>query len=375
MINTKSWITNTLFKGLSEEQLHKVSPFVEDGSFESFDVIMNEGDVGDFMFMIDEGKVEIFKDELKLAERGAGDLVGLMSLMDKGARSATVKAAEGGVKGYIIRQEGLQAIMDDEANSTVSTMLLNYIRYQQGAIRQTNDLSLQEARAKLIMEQKRVESARFFVQMVMGLIVFTFLLGFLQEKADQVDSTFISFSVLAIYGVWSYFYVKMSKIPLELFGLTMANFKPALKLVIKATGVFLILMVVLKWILTLVAPEQYGTEILDLYESGGEGEISPWLIAFLYSLHAIIQEFIARGCIQGGLLQFIVGKRSAWTAIVVATMMFSTFHLMMDMRFALVTIIPGLFWGWLFYKERNILAVSISHIIIGLTALFVLNLI
>jgi CRP-like cAMP-binding protein len=375
MIKIESWTSNTLFQGLDEQQLQKVSPFVQEGSFEENDVIMQEGDIGDFMLMIDEGKVNIYKDELKLAERGPGDLVGLMSLMDKGPRSATVSAGEGGVKGYIIKQEGLQSIMDDEANSTVSTMLLNYIRYQQGAIRQTNDLSLQEARAKLVMEQKRVESARFFVQMVMGLIVFTFLLGFLQEKANQVDSTFISFSVLAIYGIWSYFYVKMSKIPLELFGLTMKNFKPALLLVLRSTGIFLVLMVVLKWVLITVAPDQYGTALFDIYKSDGEGGISPWLIAFLYSLHAIIQEFIARGCIQGGLLQFIVGKRSAWTAIVIATMMFSTFHLMMDMRFALATIVPGLFWGWLFYKERNILAVSISHIIIGLTAIFILNLV
>ena len=88
-----------------------------------------------------------------------------------------------------------------------------------------------------------------------------------------------------------------------------------------------------------------------------------------------MQEFIARGCIQGGLHQFITGKFSAITAIFVATMMFSVFHLMMDMRFALLTIIPGLFWGYLFYKQRNVLAVSISHIVIGLVAIFVLGIV
>ena len=86
-----------------------------------------------------------------------------------------------------------------------------------------------------------------------------------------------------------------------------------------------------------------------------------------------MQEFIARGCIQGGLHQFVSGKWAAITSIFLATMMFSVFHLMLDMKFALLTIIPSLLWGFLFYKERNLWAVAISHIIIGVVAFFVLG--
>jgi membrane protease YdiL (CAAX protease family) len=54
--------------------------------------------------------------------------------------------------------------------------------------------------------------------------------------------------------------------------------------------------------------------------------------------------------------------------------MFGSFHIMLNLKYGLLTLIPGLLWGYLFYKERNLLAVSISHVIIGIVALFVLNL-
>ena len=85
--------------------------------------------------------------------------------------------------------------------SAMSTMLNNYLVYQQNAIRDTNVLGLHEARAKLKEEHARVQSARFFVQMVTGLIIFTFALGWLSTQTDKGQSTYFSFAVLFIYAV------------------------------------------------------------------------------------------------------------------------------------------------------------------------------
>ena len=356
---------------MNDEQLSTIAPLINEKEYAPQEVIMNEGDEGTFMFMIQEGSVSILKKELKLSEHGSGDLVGLMSLLDNTPRSATVIAGDEGASGYIITSDGIQQILGREQDSIVTTMLHNYIIYQQSAMRNTNALGLREARAKLEQEQKRVLSAKFFVQMVFGLLVFTFLLGFLNEKAQQTETTYVSFAILTVYAIWSFIYVRISGLPLKSFGLTFENFKPALKQTLFATFGFLVILFIVKWVMITWFPDEYGTKLIEWYNSGTL--MATLSIVLLYSVHAIMQEFIARGCIQGGLHQFVTGRGSAWMSIFLATLMFSSFHLMIDMKLAILTMVPGIFWGYLFYREKNVFAVGISHILIGVIAFFVLN--
>ncbi|NND95158.1 MAG: cyclic nucleotide-binding domain-containing protein [Flavobacteriales bacterium] len=373
-VSKTKWYSNVLFKDFTSDQLDLISPYIVEKDFQPRELIMTDGDEGTFALMVDSGTVTIHKGELMLSERGEGDLVGMMALVDGGPRSATVAAGHKGCTGFIFSKEAFDKVMEHESDSVVSKMLMNYLKYQQSAIRQTNELGLQETRARLAESRKRVMSARFFVQMVLGLIVFVFLLGFLTKAAGEGESTYISFALLAIYGIWSFFYVRLSGLPMDSFGMTMDNFLPALKVTMKWTAGFVVVLFVAKWIMVTFFPNLFGTDIIQLYQSDG-GIGATVLVIALYSIHAVIQEFIARGCIQGGLMQFVTGRRSAFTAILVATLMFSSFHLMIDMKFAVITVIPGLFWGYLFFKERNILALSISHIIIGVTSIFVLNIV
>lgn len=364
------WQDNFLFSGLSDEHYRAIQPHMELVSFAPGEILMEEGEPGEFMLLIKSGTVDIYKNELKLAQRGPDDLVGLMGLIEGCARSATVKANGEAVEAFKIDRIAWDKIMSGEIRAQI---LNNYLIYQQNTIRATDEKRLEEAREKWKEEHMRVLSARFFVQMVIGLIVFTFALGTLATMADTGESTYISFGLLFVYAAWSFFFVRHSGLPLDAFGLTMSNFKSSLPFIMRWTGLFLVAMVFFKWGLTKWLPESFGTEIVSGYTGSDQLPLTPMII--LYCIHAVMQEFIARGCIQGGLHQFITGRFSAITAIFVATMMFSVFHLMMDMRFALLTIIPGLFWGYLFYKERNVLAVSISHILIGVAAIFVLGIV
>lgn len=64
--------------------------------YEDGEVIVRQGDVGDCMFVIQEGKVEVVMEEegneVILAERGEGDFFGEMAIFDQDVRSATVRA-------------------------------------------------------------------------------------------------------------------------------------------------------------------------------------------------------------------------------------------------------------------------------------------
>lgn len=66
--------------------------------FSPDDDIVREGDLGSQMYIIQRGRVAIFKlvgeQQVKLAELGKGDFFGEMSLLEGLQRSATVRAVE-----------------------------------------------------------------------------------------------------------------------------------------------------------------------------------------------------------------------------------------------------------------------------------------
>lgn len=65
-------------------------------TFQNGDVIIQQGDEGDCMYVIQEGQVEVLCEregyEVRLAVVGEGDFIGEMSIFEKEVRSATVKA-------------------------------------------------------------------------------------------------------------------------------------------------------------------------------------------------------------------------------------------------------------------------------------------
>ncbi len=83
-----------LFEGVSDKQLEMIEPHIYPLEYKCNEMIMDEMDEGTFAFMVGEGYVNIYKDELKLSEIHSGNIVGLMSLIDESPRSARVIAGE-----------------------------------------------------------------------------------------------------------------------------------------------------------------------------------------------------------------------------------------------------------------------------------------
>jgi len=64
--------------------------------YEDGEIIIRQGDVGDCMFVIQEGEVEVYTEkdgtEVSLAVRKEGDLIGEMAVFEREVRSANVRA-------------------------------------------------------------------------------------------------------------------------------------------------------------------------------------------------------------------------------------------------------------------------------------------
>ncbi|MFQ5857941.1 MAG: cyclic nucleotide-binding domain-containing protein [Anaerolineae bacterium] len=64
--------------------------------YQDGEIIIRQGEVGDCMYVIQEGQVEVIAEkdgeEVRLAVRGAGEFVGEMAIFEREVRSATVRA-------------------------------------------------------------------------------------------------------------------------------------------------------------------------------------------------------------------------------------------------------------------------------------------
>lgn len=90
---------NKLFKNLSEDVLREIAPYINYREYKKGRVIFFEGDTGRVMYLVKNGKVEVFKrknegEEVLLAIFGPGDFFGEMALIEESTRSATCRAQE-----------------------------------------------------------------------------------------------------------------------------------------------------------------------------------------------------------------------------------------------------------------------------------------
>lgn len=83
-----------LFESLQLDEVHALSPFLEVYRAQSGQTVLREGEAGDFMLFVIEGRIEVFKEAGEhlpnlIAVIGAGKVLGEMSLIDGEPRSAT----------------------------------------------------------------------------------------------------------------------------------------------------------------------------------------------------------------------------------------------------------------------------------------------
>ncbi len=81
-----------LFAAVPGDELAAVALITEEIRVEAGTAFLREGDLGDALFFIVEGRARVRKGDREVAELGARDVFGELALLDPGPRSATVEA-------------------------------------------------------------------------------------------------------------------------------------------------------------------------------------------------------------------------------------------------------------------------------------------
>ncbi len=97
MNKTEVLHTSSLFAGLLPEEVEMLSDLTQLRSFDPGEMVFEQGDVGDSLYLLMEGSVDVVRrredgSEHIIAVLKAKDFFGEMALIDKEFRSASIKA-------------------------------------------------------------------------------------------------------------------------------------------------------------------------------------------------------------------------------------------------------------------------------------------
>jgi CRP-like cAMP-binding protein len=368
-----SLLTNPLFQGLSDKQLEEVVEVLEEVHFKSGEIIAMEGDPATELYFIKSGTAEVFKKEPgldlehHLTTLSAGDSIGEMAILDSKPRSASVRAISD-CSLLMLTNDKLHSLSAAE-ESACSKIKSNLSREMSERLRQSNELTVHSLRIQLAEEKSRVAMGILICMLLVGICLYVFSLQVLESWTQAAKATtVVSVNIIFLFAAMSFYVIKKGGYPFSMYGLTLKNWRQSLIESILWLVPILALLCVLKW---LYLTRYSGARDLPLLSLGQHLKMSKGgliLTCLAYSVFAPVQEFIARGCFQTSFQNFLVGKHRILIAVVISNLMFSMTHLHISIRFALIAFIPGLFWGWQYARHKNLIGISISHIIIGLSA-------
>ena len=368
-----SLLTNPLFQGLSDKQLEEVVKVLEEVHVKAGAIIAIEGDPATELYFIMSGTAEVFKKEPeldhehRLSTLSAGDSIGEMAILDSKPRSASVRAVSD-CSLLMLNSDKLHSLSAAE-ESTCSKIKSNLSREMSEHLRQTNELTVRSLRMQLAEEKSRVAMGILICMLLVGICLYVFSLQVLLNLAQAAKATtVVSVSIIFLFAAMSFFVIKKGGYPFSMYGLTLKNWRQSLIESILWLIPILALLCVLKWLYLTRYPGAQDYPLLSLGQHLKMSRSSLLLTCLAYSVFAPVQEFIARGCFQTSFQNFLMGKHKTLIAIVISNLMFSMIHLHISIRFALLAFIPGLFWGWQYARQKTLIGISISHIIIGLSA-------
>ncbi len=117
---------SALFAGLTGGQVEQIAALGEEVVYQSGAVVVREGEDGNETYIVRQGMVEVLVSKgsipdvpgpprmKPIVELGPGQSFGEMALVDRGARSATVRCVQDGTSLHIIPRQALLALCEDD---------------------------------------------------------------------------------------------------------------------------------------------------------------------------------------------------------------------------------------------------------------------
>ena len=364
-----------LFDGLSDSQFAELAPFLEPRSLGAGELLVREGEPAEKLFILTRGTLEVLKTnprsgrEHSLALLEPGDLVGDVALFDRLPRSASVRAPA------VAEVQALPFAALRPGSSGSGKLSVNLYQRLLENLAATLALRFRDQSVRAVESaERRALMGNFIVRLLILVCLYTFLLSGLEQLGGKLvaNTSYISIPLQLIFGVGAWRFIRSTKRPLSEFGLSHHNLIGSLLESVLFTVPVLGLLIAIKWVALKLGGSDYPLiEFPDVAARLSESRVL-WLLG-IYAVSSAVQELIVRSALQSSLEGWLTGPRRVWNAVLVSALLFSITHLHMSFHFAALAFLPGLFWGWLFARRRNLLGVTLSHVAVGGFVFFILG--
>lgn len=339
---------------VSDDYLDDFRRHVEAVHYAANAVIFRKGDESDFAILIGTGEVEVYDEQsgTVLAVSGEGALIGELGMISGDPRSASARALKP-VTGWKIDRSDYREFLSDRPELATLFFRKIYAQLSQsyGKLRQ-QFVALEEA-------DRRYHALAFmFVTIVLMVNVYALVNGLILGGLRETHQEQMIFWTSRAMELWGGFILWGLTVRCGLtrhdMGIRMGNLLRSI-----AMGLLISIpaLAAMAYFRTRLYPELEGAPLLD-----------PQLISlsvYTYILIAALQEWICRGVFLTSIASLMPGKTRPMAAIVISSLVFSTLHLHYSSSLAVVALLTGIVWGWLFLKYRNLAGPIISHFILG----------
>lgn len=382
---------NPIFQNISKEKMLVLYRITRETRLTPGSYLFHEGDTATDFYLVLKGELDILKHKEgtkfghgysdhehshAIAKLKEGHMVGEMGLIDSEPRSASVRAATTTLLLSISYGELSQLA---ERDATFSQIYQQVARNITQRLRTTNEVTVHALEQQVKEYKLRVSMGTFMVQTFTALCLFTFSLAYLTYlSATAASSSYVTIPMTIICAVVFGLMIKFSDLPLAAFGLTTQNWRRAVYEGVVYTSIFLAFITAAKWVelhyLSFLGAKALFEPFAHVKASGGN-PTTVWAstLVFYWFIVSPLQELIARGALQGSLEVFLTGKRKITVSILVSNLLFATTHLFMSFEVAVIIFLPGLFFGWLYSRNKTLIGVIISHALMGSWVFWILG--
>ncbi len=342
------------------------------------DVLLKEGDTSGRMYRVEKGSLEVFRTdedgvEFRMAVVGVGELLGDMSMLEGKPHVATVRALEDCILIGITR-EAWEAMLEEEQPTPQSQLMRKVARNLTRALTRQADETLASMKRELELSKLRAATSTFLVHMLLGFAAYAVVMKWMSENTGPLaNATVVTGPLMLGMAAVAISYARRSGFPMSGFGLTWQGAgRNALEATMLTLPVLLIL-VAGKYLLLTFDPAYEQHRLIPLLHE--PFSVGPAIGYLVYAALVPLQEFLSRGAIQGTLFDVLDGseRRRKFWSILVSNTLFAITHLHLTITYGVAAFVGGLFWGWLYSQERSLVRPVVSHIIVGVFALYVLD--
>ncbi|GAB4224239.1 MAG: hypothetical protein Tsb005_21090 [Gammaproteobacteria bacterium] len=358
-----------LFAGIDPATVQTLLTSGKKRTFQAGEYIIKENQPAQELYIVTQGKFEVIKvSELSrtaypISEINERGLIGEMSLLDQKPRSSSVRALTEATVLTLYYDDILKHLNDAQQKK----IFQNIAQQLSERLRQTNIATTKEIHAKHKLAQLRVDMGLFFCLTLVVLNLYIISLSTLKMFAQELPSpALVSLPTSILILIAQLYFMKRSSQPLAFYGLTFKK----LPWVIKESLIFSVLFMAIVTLIKALILSANAEPMQTLFVwNAVKQTYPPLLLCIEIVVYALLlvptQEIISRGAIQSSLQQFLIGPRAKWYALLIANLIFSTLHSQTGGLTPFLVFVPGLLWGWMYARHRNVIGVILSHVLIG----------